>query len=123
MLLLITKDNLKDLRQKAAVMGSIKTSHPVFIIKNHMDGSKEAVYHLSLIHILDRVFLKDNLRYLSIEQERFMEKFFEEAGIVTNLLNEGLIGEDLYKDMDEVMYQLDNFLGSYFGVEYVKPVR
>ena len=118
MLLPITKDNLK-----APVMGSIKTSHPVFIIKNHIDGSKEAVYHPSLIHILDKVFLKDSLKYLSIEQERFIAKFFKEAGIVTNLLNEGLIGEDLYKDMDEVMYQLDNFLGSYFGVEYVEPTR
>lgn len=99
-------------------LSEINTSNPIFYIKHHMDGSKEAVYHRNMIHLMDKVFLFDALRMLSIDQERFISVFFQQAH-VTNLildLNRSTGSTtDAYADMDDIMKQLDNFLGSYLG--------
>ena len=96
-------------------LSEINTGSPVFYVKHHMDGSKETVYHVNLIDLLDRVFTKDGLRFLSIDQERFMSKFFKQAGIVTDLLNSE--SSTPYAGLDEAFQQLDDFLGSYLGVD------
>jgi hypothetical protein len=96
-------------------LSELNTADPIFSIKEAMDGSKEAIYHVNLIFLMDKVFTRDNLRFISIDQERFMSKFFNEAGIATDALHSGT---DPYANMDDVMIQLDNFLGSYFGVNY-----
>lgn len=96
-------------------LSEINTGNPVFYVKHHMDGSKETVYHVNLIDLLDRVFTKDGLRFLSMNQERFMAKFFEQAGVVTDRINGSHATP--YADLDTVFQQLDDFLGSYLGVD------
>lgn len=96
-------------------LSEINTGNPMFYIKHHMNGSKETVYHVNLIDLLDRVFAKDGLRFLSIDQERFISKFFEQAGVVTDKIrNEE---NNPYEDLDEAFLYLDDFLGSYLGVD------
>lgn len=100
-------------RNVKAPLSEVNTADPIFLVKERMDGSKHAIYHTNLIYLMDKVFIRDNTYFLSIDQERFMNKFFNEAGIVTNRLQNK---EDApYHDMDEIMLQLDSFLGSYFG--------
>lgn len=104
-------------------LSELNTGEPVFYIKHHMDGEKEAKYHVNFIDLLDRVFTKDGLRFLSIEQEQFMKLFFKEAGIVTDRLNdEGYTGA-IYDNIDSAFQQLDDFLGSYEGVDYGRYSR
>ena len=92
-------------------LSEINTSSFVYSIENSLDGKKKAVYHTNLIHLLDIMFTKNNLSSISIEQERFMKEFFKEAHTVTELLN--IKDNYPYKGMDEIMLQLDRFLGSY----------
>ncbi len=94
-------------------LSEVNTFDPIFITRQNMDGDKDAIYHVNLIYLLDNVFTKNNLNYLSIEQERYMKMFFNEADIVTKSLNQ--LEEDSFKDMTRVMKQLDNFLGGYLG--------
>lgn len=108
-------------RNVKASLSEINTADPIFFVKEHMDGSKHAIYHINLIYLMDKVFIRDNTHFLSIDQERFMSKFFNEAGIVTNRLQNN---EDVpYHGMDEIMLQLDSFLGSYFGDNYERFTR
>lgn len=107
----VTKDPLSELN----------TGDPLFYIKVHMDGVKEARFHVNFIDLLDRVFVHDGLKFLSIEQERFITKFFEEAGIVTDKLKNG--NENPYIDLDEVFVYLDDFLGSYVGEDNGRYAR
>ena len=95
-------------------LSEVNTGDAVFYVKHKMDGSNRAVFHFNLIDLLNRVFVDDGMRYLSIEQERFLSKFFKEAGIVTDRINAK--DENPYRGMDEVFKQLDNFIGSYIGV-------
>jgi hypothetical protein len=102
-------------------LSEINTGNPVMYIKHHMDGSREIKFHVNLIDQLDKVFTKDGLRFLSIDQERFMSKFFEQAGIVTDRLDAS--DSQPYKDLDSVFKQLDDFLGSYHGVNNGRYTR
>ena len=104
-----------------APLSEINTADPNFLVREHMDGSKKAFYHINLVYLMDKVFIRDNVHILSIDQERFMSKFFNEAGVVTNILNNS--GSNPYSNMDEIMLQLDSFLGSYFGDDYDRPTR
>lgn len=88
-------------------LSEINTANPIFIEHEHMDGTKEATFHVNLIYLLDRLFLHDYYSALSIEQERFIKRFLYEAGIVTD--------KKSYDNMSDIMKQLDNFLGSYTG--------
>ena len=102
-------------RNVKAPLSEINTADPIFFVKERMDGSKEAIYHVNLVYLLDNVFTKNSTKYLSIEQERYIAKFLQEAGKVNDKINEGIEDVDPYENMDDVMRQLDNFLGSYFG--------
>lgn len=94
-------------------LSELNSASPYFYIKHHLDGTCEVKYHVNIIDILERVFTGDAMRYLSIEQERFMSRFFKQADSATKLLNSG--SATPFKDLDEVFKQLDNFLGSYVG--------
>ena len=96
------------------VLSEVNTANPIFMIDENMDGEKEAIYHVNIIDLLDKVFMFDSMNFLSIEQERYFSRFFYEAGIVTDNINTDY--EFPYESMDEVMNQLDNFLGNYIGV-------
>ena len=102
-------------------LSEVNTGNAVFYVKHKMDGSNRAVFHFNLIDLLNRVFTDDGMRYLSIEQERFLSKFFNQANVVTNRINNKV--ENPYKDMDEIYKQLDNFIGSYIGVNDGRPTR
>ena len=102
-----------------APLSEINTADPIFLVREHMDGSKKAIYYFNLISLLDEVFLKDSSRFLSIDQERFMRKFFDEANTVTGCLNNNVANP--YNYISEIMLQLDSFLGSYFGDDYDRP--
>lgn len=104
-----------------APLSEVNTADPIFLVREHMDGSKKAFYHINLIYLMDKVFIRDSLHLLSIDQERFMSKFFNEAGVVTDILKNS--GSNPYGNMDEIMLQLDSFLGSYFGENYGRPTR
>lgn len=100
-------------------LSELNTAEPIFLITERMDGSKKAIYYFNLISLLDEVFLKDSSRFFSIDQERFMRKFFDEANTVTGCLNNNVANP--YNYMSEIMLQLDSFLGSYFGDDYDRP--
>lgn len=100
-------------------LSELNTADPIFLITERMDGSKKAIYYFNLISLLDEVFLKDSSRFFSIDQERFMRKFFDEANTVTGCLNNNVANP--YSYMSKIMLQLDSFLGSYFGDDYDRP--
>lgn len=50
---------------------------------------------------------------LSIEQERYLTKYFKQGDVVTEALNSNKA--DPYGSLDEVFKQLDSFLGGYIG--------
>ena len=111
------------INKEEGLVGMIHTGNPLFVIKGCMDGNKEAIYHVNLVYLLDDVFTKNNIKYLSIEQERYITKFLQEGGEVNDKINEGTEDVDPYENMDNVMRQLDNFLGSYFGEDNDKYSR
>ena len=94
-------------------LSETNTCDPIFIVKENMYGEKDTLYHVNLIYLLDKVFTKDNLNFLSVEQENYMKMFFKEAGVVTDALNKP--EEHPYNTMTKAMLQLDNFLGNYSG--------
>ena len=102
-------------------LSELNTADPIFFVKEYMDGSKKAIYHVNIVYLMNKVFVRDNLRFLSIDQERFMSKFFNEAGVVTDRLKSN--SSNPYSNMDEIMLQLDSFLGSYFGDDYDRLTR
>lgn len=104
-----------------APLSEVNTSSPTFLIREGMDETELVTYHDNLIYLLDKVFVMNNMHFLSIDQERFMSMFFNQAGVVTDALN--MNEENPYKTMDNIMSQLDNFLGSYFGEDYGKYSR
>lgn len=111
------------INKEEGLVDMIHTGNPLFVIKDCMDGNKEAIYHVNLVYLLDDVFTKNNIKYLSIEQERYISKFLQEGGEVNDKINEGTEDVDPYENMDNVMRQLDNFLGSYFGEDNDKYSR
>ena len=121
--ILHTQRSLDGINEEENLASMIRTGSPLYIVKNSMDGSREAIYHVNLVYLLDNVFTKNNTKYLSIEQERYIAKFLQEAGKVNDKIIEGTENVDPYENMDDVMRQLDNFLGSYFGVDYGRFAR
>ena len=111
------------INKEEGLVGMIHTGNPLFVIKDCMDGNKEAIYHVNLVYLLDDAFTKNNIKYLSIEQERYIAKFLQEGGEVNDKINKGTEDVDPYENMDNVMRQLDNFLGSYFGEDNGKYAR
>ena len=113
--ILHTQRSLDGINEEENLVGMIRTGSPLFVVKDCMDGSREAIYHVNLVYLLDNVFTKNSTKYLSIEQERYITKFLQEARKANDKINEGTKDVDPYENMDDVMRQLDNFLGSYFG--------
>lgn len=118
-----TQCNLNCIKEEENLVSMVRTGNPLYVIKDSMDGSREAIYHVNLVYLLDKVFTKNSTKYLSIEQERYIAKFLQEAGKVNDKIIEGTENVDPYENMDDAMRQLDNFLGSYFGVDYGRFAR
>ena len=97
------------------ILSEVNTASPVFIQHKDMHGDINTIYHVNMLYLLDRVFLRDNVGFLSNEQTKFMEEFFKQAHIVTESLNLQP-NKGAYVDMTEPMYRLDGFLGDFIGV-------
>lgn len=97
------------------LLSEMNTASPLFITKRNMEGDLDTVYHVNFIYLLDRVFLKDTVGFLSTEQTTFIDLFFKEAHEVTERLQNNP-DEDAYVNMTRTMKQLDEFLGSFVGV-------
>ena len=52
------------INKEEGLVGMIHTGNPLFVIKDCMDGNKEAIYHVNLVYLLDDVFTKNNIKYL-----------------------------------------------------------
>lgn len=108
-------------RSNKAPLSEINTADAFFTIHENMDGSKEIKYHVNIIELLDKVFQYNTQDFLSLEQDRFIDKFYKQAGVVTDNIKNNT--SNPYKNMDSVMKQLDAFLGSYFGENNGKYAR
>lgn len=90
-------------------LSEINTGNPIFINTKELNGTPWNTYHVNLIYLLDRVFVKDYYGALSIEQERFLEEFLNYANKYTN-------DEMTYEELPYKFIQLDKFLGNYYGI-------
>ena len=97
------------------ILSEVNTASPVFIQHKDMHGDINTIYHVNMLYLLDRVFLRDNVGFLSNEQTKFMENFFKEAHEVTELLNIQP-EDDAYVGMTKQNCSLDKFLGNFIGV-------
>lgn len=101
-----TKNN----RTKSS-LSELNTGEVIYLTDTYMDGEKHPHYHVNLIKLLDKVFLLNSLNLLSLRQQRFIELFFKQAGIVDKYIDNN--ENNPYKDMSLEMKYLDSFLGSY----------
>ena len=97
------------------LLSEVNTGSPTFVQYKDINGNTQTVYHVNIIYLLDRVFINDNIGFLSIEQTQFIEDFFKEAHAVTELLNTQP-DDDAYIGMTKQNYSLDKFLGNFIGV-------
>lgn len=110
-------------------LGEVNTAEPIFINKGGLDGTETAVFHVSLIDLLDKAFLMDSLHMLSQDQESFINRYFKEANIASGIIDsnkelETLDKPDPFEFLSSIMKQLDRFLGDYVGEDsHVKYTR
>ena len=102
-----------------STLSEINSGSPLFYIKHKMDGTKQTVYHVNIIDILDRVFVNDATKFMSLDQERFMSRFLSACHTIQGNLD----SENIYNDVDDVFKDLDQFLGNYIGVDDAKYTR
>lgn len=83
-----------------ATIESGKSVHRVY---KELDNEINSNFTINFIYLLDVAFVSDNLYALTIEQQKFIEKYFVEAD---NIEEENL----------SLLYaQFDTFLGSFIG--------
>ena len=104
------------------LLSEVNTGSPTFVQYKDINGNMQTVYHVNIIYLLDRVFINDNIGFLSIEQTQFIEDFFKEAHEVTELLNTQP-EDDAYVGMTKQNYSLDKFLGNFIGVNDGQFIR
>lgn len=104
-------------------LSEVNTADPFLAISTRWDGTIDTTYHVNFIDLLDRVFMEGGFHPLSIEQERVFKKFLKEADAVTKAIqnkstlpSETELQDILSNNLDDVFKQLDQFLGSYLGV-------
>ena len=79
-----------------------------------MDGIREIDYIVPSIENVDMVFMEDSMKYLTLEQDKFMRQYLTAAGIANDKLD--LEDENPFSDMCYVLVQFDEAL-SKFGLE------
>ena len=85
----------------------------VGIAKTTLDSSPEVNFTTDFVEATSNVLVSDNTRLVSIDQERFLRLFLNEAGIVTDNLSNNV--SNPYKDMHDITKQFDDVLGNYVG--------
>ena len=82
---------------------TIESSKSVYKAYEELDNEINSNFTINFIYLLDVAFVSDNLYALTIEQQKFIEKYFVEAD---NIEDENL----------SLLYaQFDTFLGSFIG--------
>ena len=90
---------------KISLFRTMESGKSIFLNNKDLYGLDTANFSLNFIPLLDKSIVEDNLYVISIEQQRFLQRYFEEAY--------KLMEEDL--ELSKVMKEFDNFLGSYIG--------
>lgn len=80
----------------------IHTGRDSYYEELELDGTTESVFILNFIKMLDLCIIRDNYKYLSIEQEDVLKNYFNNA---------------VNMPLSDYNKQLDNYLGSYIGEE------
>lgn len=118
----VRKERIKD------SLSEINTADAFFDVSEKWDGTVDVTYHINLIDLFDQVFVEGGFHPLSIEQTRILKKYLNEAGRITKNIEEhkqqkeknpslpDKTYEEFTTDLDDVLKQLDEFLGSYYGV-------
>lgn len=117
-----------------------RTSKSIYDNKTEMFNKLESMYSEDIIGILDKVFMNDNLRYLSLDQQKFLEKFLDCAddirinkgstfrngkeiaiidSFITYMLLEGVVIVDPEtENKRKVDVYTDRFYGKYYDLKY-----
>lgn len=94
----------------------LETGNGVFYERTNLYSNDAFEYYVNLIFLFDSAIMNDNLKLLSVEQERLLAQYFLEADTITP--PEDVALEDWIYDFDSLstkVKQLDEFLGSYLG--------
>ena len=89
-------------------LSEVNTGSPVFITDTSLFNEKEPVFHVNIIYLLDRALLNNTFSMMSIDEERFIRRFFYEA--------DKAVKEKSLDVMSKTMKSFDTFLGNYRGV-------
>lgn len=82
---------------------TLETGNKFFKDKQNLYSIFVPNFHVNIIRIYDRVIVYDDLHAASIEQQRFLEKYFAEADLIDTI------------ELSVNCASLDEYLGSYFG--------
>lgn len=89
-------------------LSEVNTGSPIFITDTSLFSEKEPVFHVNIIYLLDRALLNNTFSMMSVEEERFIRRFFYEA--------DKAVKEESLDVMSKTMKSFDVFLGNYRGV-------
>lgn len=82
---------------------TIESSKSVYKAYEELDNEINSNFTINFIYLLDIAFVSDNLYALTIEQQKFIEKYFVEADNVEK------------ENLSLLFTQFDTFLGSFIG--------
>ena len=107
----------------------LETYKGIFSEDQNLYGEDTPTYYVLLIDLLDRAIVDNNLHDLSTEQQELFEHFLKEANTVTQQHTSAHLQDYIepemseeeyktqYKQLSRAIKKLDEFLGSYFGVD------
>lgn len=101
----------------------LETSKGIFFTTKDMEGNIVYEYYVNLIDLFDNVMIQDSTHFLSIEQQNLLDLFFKQADTLSGLIEGSEDYINAYSLMDRHIQTLDDFLGSYIGVDSGKFSR
>lgn len=75
--------NKPTLKKPITTVSNIETSKGVFYNAENLYGQDSAEFYILLINLFDKALVDNDLHLLSLEQERLLSQFFEEANTIT----------------------------------------
>lgn len=135
-------------QREHAPLHDLETAKGVFYDRHNTYGTHVPEFYVLLVKLLDKALTNFNLHHLSAEQERLTRRYLELADTLTrkhtSAWNQDYVSEDdaflqdiwkdvgwwhfilsyneqykeLFDELPLVFEELDNFLGSYYGVDY-----
>lgn len=107
-----------DTTRNNEALSSIELAKGVFYKIYQIDNEEDYEYYAILIHLFDRAIISNNIHNLSMEQEDLLKLYFKEGNNITP--EEDIDLEDYeynYSLLSKHILRLDEFLGSFLGVE------